>query len=118
MSNPNLMDIGGFVRDWYRNATERRELLALEDRGLRDIGITRAEAIAEASRPLWRRRPAAVAPVPLRVDPEAIRRHVDRAHALRAKAMGDLARRVMHWLSGRSAPQPSARTRKLAPVAR
>ena len=34
---------------------ERRQLLALEDRELRDIGLTRAEARALARQPFWRR---------------------------------------------------------------
>jgi uncharacterized protein YjiS (DUF1127 family) len=35
--------------------TERRQLLALDERDLRDIGLARAEAWALARRPLWRR---------------------------------------------------------------
>lgn len=34
---------------------ERRQLLAMEERDLRDIGLTPAEALALARRPLWRR---------------------------------------------------------------
>lgn len=34
---------------------ERRQLLALEERDLRDIGLTPAEAWALARKPLWRR---------------------------------------------------------------
>ncbi len=34
-------------------ARERRELLALGERDLRDIGISRADAVREADRPLW-----------------------------------------------------------------
>jgi uncharacterized protein YjiS (DUF1127 family) len=33
---------------------EREQLLALTDRELRDIGISRADAIHEARKPLWR----------------------------------------------------------------
>lgn len=35
--------------------TERRQLLALEERDLRDIGLTPSEALALARQPLWRR---------------------------------------------------------------
>ena len=35
-------------------AEERRQLLALDERELRDIGINRLEALREADRPLWR----------------------------------------------------------------
>lgn len=38
-----------------RAAVGRRELLALSERELRDIGISRVDAIREAERPLWRR---------------------------------------------------------------
>ncbi len=37
-------------------ARERAELLRLSERELRDIGISRVDAIREADRPLWRRR--------------------------------------------------------------
>lgn len=35
--------------------TERRQLFSLDDRDLRDIGLTPSEARALAERPLWRR---------------------------------------------------------------
>ena len=35
-------------------ATERRQLLALNDRDLQDIGISRVDALREAEKPLWR----------------------------------------------------------------
>ena len=35
--------------------TERRQLLALDERDLRDIGLTPSEAWALAQKPLWRR---------------------------------------------------------------
>jgi uncharacterized protein YjiS (DUF1127 family) len=38
---------------WHQLAHERRALLALSDHMLKDIGITRAEAEREASRPFW-----------------------------------------------------------------
>ena len=37
-----------------RAAQERAQLLALDERGLRDIGISRVDALREADRPLWR----------------------------------------------------------------
>jgi uncharacterized protein YjiS (DUF1127 family) len=39
---------------WKQRAHERRQLLAMSDRGLRDIGITRVDAWREANKPLWR----------------------------------------------------------------
>jgi uncharacterized protein YjiS (DUF1127 family) len=39
---------------WRRRLRERRELAAMDDRGLRDIGLTRYDAYCEASKPFWR----------------------------------------------------------------
>jgi uncharacterized protein YjiS (DUF1127 family) len=39
---------------WHEIARQRRALLTLNDRMLKDIGITRADAEREASRPFWR----------------------------------------------------------------
>ena len=38
---------------WHELARQRRNLLTLSDRMLKDIGVTRAEAEREASRPFW-----------------------------------------------------------------
>lgn len=38
---------------WHRVANERRRLLELDERTLRDIGLTRDDAVREASRPFW-----------------------------------------------------------------
>ena len=45
----------GFARllHWHELARQRRALLALNDHMLEDIGISRAEAEREASRPFW-----------------------------------------------------------------
>lgn len=52
--------LGGFAATafarllrWHELARQRRALLALNERMLKDIGITRAEAEREASRPFW-----------------------------------------------------------------
>jgi uncharacterized protein YjiS (DUF1127 family) len=44
------------ARLWRRHelARQRRALLALDDRMLKDIGVSRAEAEGEACRPFWR----------------------------------------------------------------
>lgn len=39
---------------WYARAHERRALMELDERLLRDIGVTRADAEHEASKPFWR----------------------------------------------------------------
>jgi uncharacterized protein YjiS (DUF1127 family) len=41
------------VLNWQEVARQRRALLALDERLLKDIGITRADAEREASRPFW-----------------------------------------------------------------
>jgi uncharacterized protein YjiS (DUF1127 family) len=42
------------LRQWRRRLHDRRELAALSDTMLHDIGISRAEATYLASRPFWR----------------------------------------------------------------
>ena len=46
---PLLARIGAALALWQ----QRRRLAALDDRMLDDLGLTRAEATAEAARPLW-----------------------------------------------------------------
>jgi uncharacterized protein YjiS (DUF1127 family) len=42
------------IARWIDRARQRQALAALDDRELRDIGITRAEAAREAGKPFWR----------------------------------------------------------------
>lgn len=42
------------VRRWWQWRIERWELLAMNDRELRDIGLTRLDAKAQADKPFWR----------------------------------------------------------------
>jgi uncharacterized protein YjiS (DUF1127 family) len=39
---------------WQSRARERRMLAEMDDRQLRDLGIRRADAVEEASKPFWR----------------------------------------------------------------
>jgi uncharacterized protein YjiS (DUF1127 family) len=39
---------------WRRRLRDRRELALLDDRSLRDIGLTRYDALREARKPFWR----------------------------------------------------------------
>jgi uncharacterized protein YjiS (DUF1127 family) len=41
------------VLTWHERAQERRQLMQLSDHMLRDIGISRAEALGEAEKPFW-----------------------------------------------------------------
>jgi uncharacterized protein YjiS (DUF1127 family) len=42
------------IGEWLRRIESRRELAGLGDRALRDIGITRVDAMREADKPFWR----------------------------------------------------------------
>ena len=48
--------IRGFdvLGDWQDRARERRQLMGMSDRGLRDLGLARTVIDAEAARPFWR----------------------------------------------------------------
>ena len=39
---------------YYGRIKQRRQLLALDDRMLKDIGISRVDAIIEARKPFWK----------------------------------------------------------------
>jgi uncharacterized protein YjiS (DUF1127 family) len=39
---------------WAERARQRHALLTLDDRMLKDIGITRADVMREAGKPFWR----------------------------------------------------------------
>jgi uncharacterized protein YjiS (DUF1127 family) len=40
--------------DWHVRSRGRRHLLALDDRMLLDVGLTRVDAYREAMKPFWR----------------------------------------------------------------
>jgi uncharacterized protein YjiS (DUF1127 family) len=42
------------LMDWQEHARQRRSLADMDDRLLRDIGLTRSMLDAEASKPFWR----------------------------------------------------------------
>ena len=41
------------VRRWHRLARQRRALAQLSDQILKDIGLSRVDALREAARPFW-----------------------------------------------------------------
>ena len=43
------------LREWRRRSRERAQLASLDDRMLRDIGISRGDMLAEINKPFWRR---------------------------------------------------------------
>ena len=44
----------GLLAMWIERARQRQSLAGLDDRSLRDIGITRADAARECEKPFWR----------------------------------------------------------------
>ena len=48
-----LLNLWRTLEIWQVRARQRRDLLDLDDRLLRDIGINRAVAEREASKPFW-----------------------------------------------------------------
>ena len=44
----------GTARMWMARIRQRRQLVELDDRTLRDIGVSRDEALREAAKPFWR----------------------------------------------------------------
>lgn len=43
------------LESWQERARQRRALLALDDRLLKDIGVSRADALHEGRKPFWKR---------------------------------------------------------------
>ena len=44
---------GSTIRMWFERNRQRRALAELDDRLLRDIGVTSAQARSEAAKPFW-----------------------------------------------------------------
>jgi len=42
-----------YFDEWRLRAASRNELMNLNDRLLRDVGVSRYEAVSEASKPFW-----------------------------------------------------------------
>jgi uncharacterized protein YjiS (DUF1127 family) len=51
---PALRRLAAMIGEWRRRARSRRELLAFDERMLRDIGVTRIDVQYEAAKPFWR----------------------------------------------------------------
>ncbi len=50
-NSASLMDT---LNTWYVRWQERRELAALDQRALDDIGLSRGDVLTEISKPFWR----------------------------------------------------------------
>ncbi|HUA56786.1 MAG TPA: DUF1127 domain-containing protein [Candidatus Sulfotelmatobacter sp.] len=56
-AHPTVRVVGGMLarlRGWQVRARQRREIAALTERDLRDIGLTRAQLQSELGKPFWR----------------------------------------------------------------
>ena len=51
----SLAQFVDILLEWYERSRQRRQLLSLDDQLLKDIGISRADAEAEANKPFWER---------------------------------------------------------------
>ncbi len=52
-STSRLAKVAARLRHALALRAERRYLMTLDDARLRDIGLTRAQAVTEATRPIW-----------------------------------------------------------------
>jgi uncharacterized protein YjiS (DUF1127 family) len=43
------------LREWRRRSRDRAALASFDDRMLRDIGVTRVDALFEINKPFWRK---------------------------------------------------------------
>jgi uncharacterized protein YjiS (DUF1127 family) len=48
-----IKNAAGCVREWNERSRQRHRLLELDDRLLRDIGLTRADVKREIDKPFW-----------------------------------------------------------------
>jgi len=98
--------IGGLWHAMRQASRERAQLLALSERDLRDIGITRMDALRAANQPLWRFSEG----VQLRPERDRVAYYRHRGETLRVQAMGAAAARFVRFVaavvrSGRSGAQ-------------
>jgi uncharacterized protein YjiS (DUF1127 family) len=103
-----LQTIGAIFGRWRERRRRRaaiRELRALDNRTLKDMGLTRGEIVAAVDGLVWGRepvrdepkRPAAAAPVAA-IEPVALQGQLDRARQLRAEFVAGLLRRGVRRL--------------------
>lgn len=90
----------GVMGDWLATASERHELLAMDDQMRRDIGLTKVDVEYLVDRPSLKApgTPPQTLVRPSDVGPAATRTYIDRAHQLRAQAIGDSVHALWRWL--------------------
>ena len=55
MARHRVVRVSGLVLLWRERARQRRVLASLDDRLLRDVGISQSAALRETGKPFWRR---------------------------------------------------------------
>lgn len=53
-ASPAVKKIIGIVHEYWHRSCSRRELMALDARDLRDLRLTRADAMREARKSFWK----------------------------------------------------------------
>ena len=53
-SRPYGRRLIALIGTWRRRLRDRRELASMSDMSLRDLGLTRSEALYEIRKPFWR----------------------------------------------------------------
>ena len=51
----SLSRISATLHEWLRRRRDRAELATLDERMLRDIGVSRTEVLHELNKPFWRK---------------------------------------------------------------
>jgi uncharacterized protein YjiS (DUF1127 family) len=87
------------VLERHQQRRELQQLLAMDDRALKDIGLTRADALS-AAHPFVRTRAGESAALPPPRG-EVIEYYTHRAHALRGRALREAVRHAIARLRGR-----------------
>ncbi|WP_432695544.1 DUF1127 domain-containing protein [Marinobacterium sp. YM272] len=49
-----LADLFSRLKEWHARARQRRQLATLPPEMLKDIGVSRTDALKEANKPFWR----------------------------------------------------------------
>jgi uncharacterized protein YjiS (DUF1127 family) len=51
----SLARVAAILREWRQRSRDRAQLAVLDERMLRDIGISRGDVLGEINKPFWRK---------------------------------------------------------------